>query len=629
MSNRTLSTLSWPSIESQPEDVRGLIENERDNLIVSAFRVQDQSVIVSRYGDDCWQLGGLPTNTSESRRQLNYQRVPAAFRAVMKAVVYRYMRRGRELQRKPKPATVINFFSLAITFLRYLESLKIDRFGAVNLIVFSTYTDQHLAARKFQNRPLSQSTFLLHFHAIEALYELSQYTHDPLPEHPWPSTSSKAMAKMTGSSAPHKLSRKTPLMSDAVFCTIFEKANLQVQNGVTLLDLRDAVAALDTKYKGAALSTIVCAKKSKLTAMGWKGGLSAFNKALLDLRTACYIVLASTTGCRNHELSNVHSGSHNRTEDDEGKIFHWMRSKSEKTDAGMCDWMIPDAAVRSLRVMERWAEPYQAMIAEEIRARRKVDPLDLEIFHAQKHRHALFLGACGKKGNRVRTLSLTSLNRSLNEFAKDAGIDWYFASHQFRRKFANYVAHSRFGDLRYLRVHFAHWSMDMTLGYAMDEDWGGHLDLELYDEIQAEFEDIKLGTVDVWLREESLGGGYGGSLKRWQRDPTTLAIFKDHRTMVISIADSTAIRSNGHAWCTADNDGCVGNTLERTRCGGCNHSVIGPGHLGIYRQLYNNLKELMDCNDIGENGHKRVLRELERCRDVIVQLGYDPESIAA
>ena len=96
--------------------------------------------------------------------------------------------------------------------------------------------------------------------------------------------------------------------------------------------------------------------------------------------------------------------------------------------------------------------------------------------------------------------------------------------------------------------------------------------------------------------------------------------------MVISIAESTAIRSNGHAWCTADNDGCIGNTMEHTRCGDCNNAVIGRGHLGIYRQLYNNLKELLGCNDIGESGHERVLRDMERCRDVFKQLGYDPES---
>lgn len=166
----------------------------------------------------------------------------------------------------------------------------------------------------------------------------------------------------------------------------------------------------------------------------------------------------------------------------------------------------------------------------------------------------------------------------------------------------------------------------MTLGYAMDDGWGNDLDLELYDDIQAELEDIKLATVGSWLGDDPLVGGYGRSIKGWQRDPANLALFKDHQTMVISIAESTAIRSNGHAWCTADDDGCIGNTIERTRCSNCNNAVIGHGHLGIYRQLYNNLKELLECNDIGESGRVRVLRDLERCRDVFMQLGYDPES---
>ncbi|MNJ33866.1 hypothetical protein D3C77_285560 [compost metagenome] len=337
-------------------------------------------------------------------------------------------------------------------------------------------------------------------------------------------------------------------------------------------------------------------------------------------------MLASTSGCRNHELANVQLGAHHRTEDDEGTIFHWMRSKSEKTDTGGHDWMIPEAAVRALRVMERWAEPYQAMNSAEIAERRKVNPFDPEIAHAQKHQRALFLGSTPMKNNQVRTLSNHAWDSSLRAFAKNAGVDWSISSHQLRRKFANYVAHSQFGDLRYLREHFAHWGMDMTLGYAMDDGWGNHLDLELYDDIQTELEDIKFGTVDNWLSDDPLAGGYGRSIKRWQRDPANLALFKDHQTMVISIAESTAIRSNGHAWCTADNDGCIGNTIERTRCGDCNNAVIGRGHLGIYRQLFNNLKELLECSDIGESGHERVLRDLERCRDVFRQLGYDQEN---
>lgn len=619
--------LLWACTETQPWDVRGLSESERDNLIVTIVRVDGNSVIVSRYGDDYWQINDQPNNRSSYRKRLDFLRVPDPYRAVMKAIVFRYLRRGRAGQPKPKGATLSAFLDNTMYFLRYLASLKIDHFSEVTPIIFTNYAAERREFRQRNGKPLSQGSLLNCFHAVEALYELSQHTHDALPMLPWPGTSSKAMAGLTGDNSPLKQGGKTPLMPDAVFCTLFEKANEKVQNGKFLLNLRDAVANIGNERKGAT-HDLNYAKNLRLVALGWEGGLAKLNQELNVLRTACYIVLASTTGCRNHELANVQSGSHRRTEDDDGTLFHWIRSRSEKTDAGICDWMIPDAAVRALRLMERWAEPYQANIANEITARRKVNPLDPEIANAQKHRYALFLGMSGSKNNQVRTFSLTAWNRVLKDFAKKAGLDWSIASHQFRRKFANYVAHSQFGDLRYLREHFAHWSMDMTLGYAMDESWGSHLDLDLYDEIQREVEDIKLGIVDGWLSDDLLAGGFGSSIRQWKREPSNLAIFKDHKAMVVSIAESTAIRSNGHAWCTADNDGCVGNTLERTRCGGCDNAVISSGHLGIYRQLYNNLKDLLKCSDIGEGGLVRVLRDLERCREVFIQLGYDPESNA-
>jgi hypothetical protein len=418
-------------------------------------------------------------------------------------------------------------------------------------------------------------------------------------------------------------SNKTPLIPDEVFCSLFRKAHEHVQRGKALLDLRDAIGA---KLKQSRICSTRYARNRLLTAQGWEGGLVLFNREIVELRTACYIVLASTSGCRNHELANLQSGAHHRTEDDEGTVYHWMRSKSEKTDAGVRDWMIPEAAVQALRLMQQWAEPYQHMIATEIAMRRRNDPCDPQIANALQQRHGLFLGMTRQKSNQVRTLSLTAWNLALKEFAQSSGLDWPLASHQFRRKFASYAAHSKFGDLRYLRDHYAHWSMDMTLGYAMDQDWGVHLDIELYDDIHSEFEDIEFGVVDSWLGDQSLAGGYGRAIKGWLRTPANLALYKSHAAMVTSIAESTAIRSNGHAWCTADNDGCVGNTLERTRCDGCNHGVIGHVHRGFYQGLYDNLKSLRECHDIGDSGRARVQRDLERSREVLVQLGFDPEA---
>lgn len=479
MSDNTLAELPWPSLAAQPGDVRGLPDSERDALIISAIQVDGQWVILSRYGDDIWQLDGFASNTPAYQKRLRFSTAPPAFRAVMKAILYRYLRRGRWAAR-PKGTGVRWTFSNAMPFLRHLEALKLYHLGAATPMVCASYAAACKAYRqphRSKGKPLSQGGLLGRFNGVEALYELSQYTDDPMPQHPWPETSAKAMAGLTASGASHKQGSKTPLIPDEVFCTLFERAYQQVEQGKQLLDLRDELDAIAVQRKGRSIWGVIWAKNSHLDTLGWEGGLRAFNKALGDLRTACYIVLASTSGCRNHELANLQSGAHQRTQDNEGTVYHWMRSRSDKTDAGIHDWMIPEAAVRALRLMEQWAAPYQAMIAAEIVQRRRVNLHDPQIAEAQKHLHALFLGVNPTEGNQVRTLSNESWLFCLKAFAKDCGLSWALASHQFRRKFANYAAHSRFGDLRYLKQHFAHVSLDMTLDYAMDDSWGSTLTL--------------------------------------------------------------------------------------------------------------------------------------------------------
>ncbi|PIO94360.1 integrase [Pseudomonas syringae] len=617
--------LSFAVITAQPGDVRGLSNSERDRLIISANQVDGHWVIISRYGDDVWHLSGFPKNVAISNRRIAFGTVPEAFRQVMKAVFFRYLRRGRDGTGRPRGATITDFFSGLSPFLRHLDALKLSQLGSVTPMIAATYVTACKAhLQPLNGKPLSAG-LLGRFKAVEALYELSQYTEDKIPHHPWPDTSAKTMAGRLG--MPQEVA--TPLIPDDVFCPLFEEAHQQVEKGRLLLDLRDDLDSFVSKTGTQKTHDIIRSKNQHLLHMGWEGGLRKFNRSLLDLRTACYIVLASTSGCRNHELANLQSGAHRRTEDDDGTVYHWMRSESEKTDEGTHDWMIPEVAVRAIRVMERWAKPYQAMISDEINKRRLIDPQDPRITEARAHRNSLFLGIHSNEGNGARTLCNVSWGGDLKAFAKKCGLSWNLASHQFRRKFANYAAHSRFGDLRYLKEHYAHWSLDMTLGYAMDESWGQHLDLDLYAEIQDELEDIKLGVVDSWIGDESLAGGYGRAIKGWQREPENLLIFKDRASMLKSISESTAIRSNGHAWCTADNNGCVGNTLERTRCSGCDQSVIGINHAPIYQRLYDDLKGLLHCKDIGEGGRQRVERDMNRCRDVLMQLGMLPEVLTA
>ena len=71
-----------------------------------------------------------------------------------------------------------------------------------------------------------------------------------------------------------------------------------------------------------------------------------------------------------------------------------------------------------------------------------------------------------------------TIRARLKRFMLAHNIDWEVAP-QFRRTFARYVARSQLGDVRYLRDHFKHWTLDMTAIYAEDQV----RDKELFDEI--------------------------------------------------------------------------------------------------------------------------------------------------
>jgi integrase len=459
------------------------------------------------------------------------------------------------------------------------------------------------------------------FAVVEAIHELSQFTHDPMPEHPWTDTSAAHLAGRTGAGTGVRKGI-TPLMPDEVFTALFRQSWSIVESGTRLLDVRDAWLVIASERGD---KWDFSTKQYELTRFvkprGWRSA-GAFNRALHELRSACYIIVASLSGCRNHELAFVQNGACYSTSAtsndgaDSTETFWWMRSQSTKTGAGKTEWMIPEAAVTALRIMERWAKPYQLRIATEVEKRRRHNPQDPEIAEAMRHQTALFLSA-PRRGGHVRTLSGQGWNLALKAFAHSRGLQWELASHQFRRKFANYAARSQFGDLRYLKEHFKHWSLDMTLGYALNESQ----EMELYTEIQAELDDIKTGVVDSWLRAGApLTGGYGRNIVTW-RSSNPVTLFKDRKHMVRSLAESTPLRSNGHAWCTAEDNLCIGNDLEKTRCTGCRNAVIELKHVPIYRGLHDHLSEVLKYDDIGKAGLALVRRDMDRISNVLQSLG--------
>lgn len=609
------------SLATQPTSIRSLSTTERNALITSTVKVDGSWIVVSRYGDDVWSLTGGTTNSSASYRRIDFTKVSKQFRDQFKAMVYRYMRRGRIGGIRPGPRQVNRFVSSANLFIRHLERMGISNFKSCTPLACANYVHERKAHRRRSGKLIGRDNLSSSFSTVEAIYELSQFTDDPMPSFPWPGETSYSLSGrargMTG-----LIAGRTPLIPDDVFSSLFQAAWSEVQEADRLLTIRDRMDAIEQHMNGAAPFAILTARRRQVNGTGAGGDLIEFRRRIIDIRTACYIVIASLSGCRNHELANVHAGSFYRTEDDDGDSFWWMKSKSEKTDAGYTEWMIPESAVIALRVMERWVKPYQEQLTAEIEQLRSSNPRDPEIAEALKHDGALFLGVIPKVNNRVRTLSVSSWNVNLKAFAKRHGVNWTFTSHQFRRKFANYAARSQFGDLRYLKQHFKHWSFDMTLAYAMNE----FQEVALYSEVYDELTDLKEGVVAQWMQPDTrLAGGLGNRVIEW-RGSHNVTMFSDHASMVRTLADGfSSLRSNGHAWCTADQGiDCVGNGgLDRTRCSGCENAVIGPLHRSVYQGMYDHLRGVLDREDIGEAGTAYVRRSMARCSEVLRQLGHD------
>lgn len=616
MSSAKLAFITEADLKVQPDDLTDFSPEERDRLVVSYERIGEDWVPLSFYGEDEWQLAGGPTNRAKSHRKLNFRRFPESFRATAKVMTWRYMRRGREGGKIPDVSTLISWVKDARSFLFWLAKRGIAHLSDASPMACLQYVEAEKARTSKRGKPLSPKTLNLEFIAVEAIHELSQFTSDPMPAHPWPDSSAKYLAQNLSDCLSNS---KTPLIPDVIFCMLFQCAWEMIQKGGWWLDLRDGIDRIQAKLENLSTTTIRRRKSQFLKESGWEGGLEAFETQLIHLRTACYIVVASLSGCRNHELAYIQSESFYSREDDEGETYWWLKSRSDKTGEGYTEWMIPEAAVLALRVLERWAERYRDGLKAEILRRTMASPDDPEIAEVMRHRDALFLGEDSKFENQIRTLAIQSFNSGLLRFAQKFGIEWSLATHQFRRKFANYAARSQFGDLRYLKEHFKHWSMDMTLTYALNESQ----DLDLYLEIEDELDDLKVAVVEEWLHDDvPLAGGLGNNVVEW-RGSHPITLFKDQGAMVRSLADSISLRSALHAWCAADNGGCVGLWIDRMRCPDCDNAVIHTQHAHIYERQYHELKSLLNLKDIGETGLNRVRSGMAKCQSVLMRLGIE------
>ncbi|KAF7961406.1 hypothetical protein AWV80_00165 [Cupriavidus sp. UYMU48A] len=114
-----------------------------------------------------------------------------------------------------------------------------------------------------------------------------------------------------------------------------------------------------------------------------------------------------------------------------------------------------------------------------------------------------------------------------------AGAVWPLASHQFRRTFAVFVARNLLGDVRYLRHHFKHWSIDMTLHYAKDPS----LDDTLFTDVLSSRDELQANLVAGWISgTQRVTGGRAAQVIRF-RERNAVKTVKDARELARAVGD--------------------------------------------------------------------------------------------
>ncbi|MEN9761376.1 MAG: hypothetical protein RI906_1202 [Pseudomonadota bacterium] len=583
---------AYQLLADQPSSLAGLSREERAQVVVSAVLLDDGGTeVISRVGDLQWNLWPFITtsNTPKSRKALNWTVIPEAFREAVQNVLYAYWRRGRAGWSAPSVGSLEIALKGLAAFGRYAQARGLESLADVQPIHMANFA---LEQKQAGHGP---STLAQKFAAVELLYLFRGEHPGTLGRHPWPESSASDMAGATG--LPTDDARKvalTPLIPADVARRLFLHAESILSQAEQILDDRDAG-----------------------TRSAWK------DPAVTAVRDACFYLIGVLTGMRSSELSSITVGA-GRTEDLGGFTFHWLTTTEHKTKKGVVDYLMPSMGHRILRIMERWSQPHRDRLHQQIDAmERKAgqrSATELQwLASARASRNLLFLGS-GPGG--ITPVSGNQWGIILKKFAANAGAEWALAPHQLRRLYAYTFVRHRLGDMLFLKEQFKHNSINMSQLYAANP----RQDLSLYDDILTEMLRYKAEVVATWLeKDEPLAGGAAERVRALRAHD-----FPGRKALVLESSRRVLIRSNGHAWCLAQDEGCGGSGIyEKGRCGSCRSGLIDSRFIPIWKEAYRHHKELLaEAQAWGEGAVKRVTTDLKQAAKILMDLGINPDEVA-
>jgi hypothetical protein len=103
-----------PAWIEQPQSTTELTVAQRNGIVISTLKEGNNDVVLSRYGDDHWDLSPFfkTVNSTNSQKMIQWRRVPSHFTAPLKAITYRYWLTGLPGVKRPVASTVTRFLRI-------------------------------------------------------------------------------------------------------------------------------------------------------------------------------------------------------------------------------------------------------------------------------------------------------------------------------------------------------------------------------------------------------------------------------------------------------------------------------------------------------------------------------------
>lgn len=585
------------------------------------------SLPLSYYGDQVWDytLYFPHAARGQSDKEIRWEKTPTEWVESLKGVAAAFTHRKRPDGNRLDPATIPKRIVTLNAFAKWCSALGIARFQDVGSFDLSRYI------QKLREDGVVDRTLGAHIGLLRRVYEMRKYLPDSFTVDAVKALSFDQVGPLWEPGA--SKDRKTDLIPLAEASRLFSASLEHLDKAEFLLTLRDeldadwlaAKAHMDRKSWGEAV------KAKSVRNAGFKDAYQ-FESAIADLRTAAYIVLAQSTGCRVHELGDIRVGCV-YSEVLDGVTYWWLKSSTRKIGDGPDRWLAPEIAQKVVKILEWHSAPLRQLIESELECIKRLieevvsesdkAKLAARILDLERNSDRLFLSESSGSATSTDT---KAHNKQLAAFARRRGIslDSPLTTHRFRRTYAVIVVHLNKGariDLVTLQHHYKHASVLMTEWYAALPE----TDKELFDLIEQESDCFDLALVDHWMDPSTpLAGGFGARLKVYPGRHHQPLFFKTRREFVESIRDGLNIRSTGHSWCLADSQDCGGRGLfEAARCGDCANGVVDDYFLEVWSNIRTQHAELIELPDIGPGGREKAKKSLAAAEAVLAQLTPD------